>query len=279
MNLATFRFPGFLLFFLLFFSSACAMLPGSLPLSEARQVEAAYGFRAAMARLNDCGSCLDAQVQVSLKSVLQNGTVSGFVQALAPSHLKFIAVNPLGQPMFFLASDGNRFRYISVPDGKAWEGPVAAAAFRKHAPPGFDPRHSFHWLTGRLAPEELRILSVAEDKEGLGLWLELAYESDILALSPVRRKILFEPGREVVRRHIVSDPAGKVLLDVWYDDFVRFRRDGRPPCRLPGRVSVHFDDNISMMEFVFSDWLLDSIPTPEDFHLTLPPGFTVVPVE
>lgn len=277
MNPVSAGIQGLILLFFLFFSSACALFSGNYPLSDARQVEAAYGFRAAMVRQNDCSASLDAQVQVSLKSVILNGTISGFVQALTPSYLKLIAVNPLGQPALFLLSDGNRFRYLSVPEAVAWEGPVSAAAFRKYAPPGFDPRQAYYWLTGRLAPEALRIFSVAEDKDGLGLWLEFAYETEILALNPLRRRILFEPGRELIRRHVVSDQAGKVLLDVWYDDFVRFWRDERTPCRLPGRVRI--GDKVSMMDFTFSDWLLDASFKPGDFNLALPPGVTLIPVD
>ncbi|OGQ86755.1 MAG: hypothetical protein A2512_08010 [Deltaproteobacteria bacterium RIFOXYD12_FULL_56_24] len=269
---------GGLVVFLLF-CGGCATLPATRPLAELQQQQAVVLFREAMVRQQECACCLDAQVRLSLKSVLQNGTISGFVQAKAPAFLKFTGLNPLGQPMMILVADGTFFRYVAVPEGKGYDGLVTAAAFKKYAPQGFDPAHGFYWLAGRLAPEKLRIFSAAQDQEGQGLWLELAYATESLGGKALRRHVLFDPARQVIRRHLVADPDGRIMVDVHYDDYVQVPEGGSGNCRLPGLIKIHANHNGALMELTLADWLPDASFSAEDFRVDLPLGFQLVPVE
>lgn len=257
----------------------CATLPATHPLAGLQQQQAEARFREAMARQQECPCCLDAQVQLSLKSLVQNGTISGFVQAKEPSFLKFTGLNPLGQPLMFLATDGTFFRYVAVPQGKGYEGLVTAAAFKKYAPPGFDPAHGFYWLAGRLPPEKLRIFSVAQDPEGHGLWLELAWSADLSEGKSLRRQVLFDPVEQVIRRHLVADPDGRIMVDVRYDDYAPASEGGSENCRMPGVIRIHANHNGALMELTLGDWLPDPSFSAGDFRVELPLGFQLVPVE
>lgn len=265
--------------FFLLLAGGCATLPVTRPLAELQQQQAVGLFREAMARQQNCPCCLDAQMRLSLKSLVQNGAISGFIQAKAPSYLKFTGLNPLGQPMMFLATDGVFFRYVAVPEAKGYEGLVTAAAFKTYAPQGFDPAHGFYWLAGRLAPETLRIFSVAQDPEGHGLWLELAYAAEASEGDGVRRHVLFDPAQQVIRRHLVADSAGRVMVDVRYDDYAQASEGGSDNCRLPGLITIHANNNGALMELTLGDWLPDASFNEGDFRVDLPPGFTLVPVE
>jgi len=268
---------GLAIFLLL--SGGCATLPVTRPLAELQQQHAEALFRETMARQQDCPCCLDAQMRLSLKSLVQNGTISGFVQAKAPSFLKFTGLNPLGQPMMFLATDGTFFRYVAVPEAKGYEGLVTAAAFKKYAPQGFDPAHGFYWLAGRLAPGKLRIFSVAQDQEGQGLWLELAYAVDASEGEGFRRHVLFDPTEKVIRRHLVADSDGRIMVDVRYDDYAPASEGGSDNCRLPGLIRIHANNNGAVMELTLGDWLPDASFGTGDFRVALPSGFQLVPVQ
>lgn len=276
-GLLTAWWGGLALFLLL--GGGCATLPATRPLVELQQQQAEARFREAMARQEECPASLDAQVRLSLKSLLQKGTISGFVQAKAPSFLKFTGLNPLGQPMLLLATDGTFFRYVSVVEGKGYEGLVTAAAFEKYAPRGFAPAHAFYWLAGRLAPEEQRIFSVARDPEGQGFWLELAYAADAAGGKPLRRHVLFDPAQQVIRRHLVADADDRILVDVRYDDYSPAFEGGSDNCRLPGLITIHANHNGALMELALGEWLPDPSFSAGDFRVELPPGFTLVPVE
>ena len=264
---------------LLLVGSGCATLPATQPLGEMQQQQAVAQFREAMAHQQECSYCLAAHVRLSSKSLVQNGTISGFLQAKAPSYLKFTGLNPLAQPMMFLATDGSFFRYVVVPEGKGYEGLVSAAAFKKYAPQGFDPAHGFYWLAGRLAPEKLRIFSVAQDPEGQGVWLELAYDVESSGGKPLRRHVLFDPAQQVIRRHLVAGPDGRIMVDVWYDDYASASEGGPDNCKLPGRIRIHANHNGAVMELTLGDWLYDASFSAGDFRVDLPSGFQLVPVE
>ena len=135
-----------------------------------------------------------------------------------------------------------------MPEGKGYEGLVTAAAFKKYAPQGFDPAHGFYWLAGRLAPEKLRIFSVAQDPEGQGLWLELAYAAEASGEEPLRRHVLFDPEQQVIRRHLVADPDGRIMVDVRYDEYAPASEGGSDNCRLPGLIRIHANHNGALME-------------------------------
>ncbi|HCC53909.1 MAG TPA: hypothetical protein DEQ20_03140 [Desulfobulbaceae bacterium] len=264
----------------LLFCGGCATLPATRPLAALQQQQAIALFQGTMARQQqDCSCCLDVQVRFSLKSLVQNGTISGFLQAKAPSFLKFTGLNPLGQPLMFLATDGTFFRYVSIPEGKGYEGLVTAAAFKKYAPQGFDPGQSFYWLSGRLAPEKLRIYSVAQDQEGHGLWLELSYATDILNGKGFRRHILFDPVEQVIRRHLLAAPDGSIMVDVRYSDYIQVSKGASGNCRLPGLVRLHSNHNGALMEIAMEDWLADASFRAGDFRVDVPVGFIVVPVQ
>jgi len=272
-------FLFWLLAVLLLLNGGCATLPATRPLAQLQQQHVESLFRETMTRQQDCPCCLDAQVRLSVKSLVQNGTISGFVQAKAPSFLKFTGLNPLGQPLMFLATDGTFFKYVSVPEAKGYEGLVTAAAFKKYAPQGFDPAHAFYWLAGRLAPGKLRIFSVAQDPEGQGVWLELAYAADISQGEGLRRHVLFDPDQRVIRRHLVADADGRIMVDVWYDDYAQASEGGADNCRLPGLVRIHANNNGAIMELALGDWLPDASFSASDFRVDLPLGFQLVPVE
>lgn len=258
-------------------NTGCATLPTTRPLAQLQQQHTEALFRETMARQQDCSCCIDAQVRLSVKSLVQNGTISGFVQAKAPSFLKFTGLNPLGQPLMFLATDGTFFKYVSVPEAKGYEGLVTAAAFKKYAPQGFDPGHGFYWLAGRLAPEALRIFSVAQDPEGQGFWLELAYAAE--ASGGLHRHVLFDPAQQVIRRHLVADADGRIMVDVWYEDYAKASEGGSDNCRLPGLIRIHANNNGALMELALGDWLPEASFSANDFRVDLPSGFALVPVQ
>lgn len=262
------------------FCGGCATLPATRPLAALQQQQAMALFQKTMARQQqDCSCCLDAQVRFSLKSLVQNGTIPGFLQAKAPSFFKFTGLNPLGQPLMFLATDGKFFRYVSVPEGKGYEGLVTAAAFKKYAPQGFDPAHGFYWLSGRLAPETLRISSVAQDQDGHGLWFELAYAADILDMKGLRRHILFDPVEQLISRHLVTASDGSLMVDVSYSNYIQVSEGASGKCRLPGLVRLHSNHNGALMEITLEDWLPDASFNTGDFRVDVPAGFIVVPVQ
>jgi hypothetical protein len=186
---------------------------------------------------------------------------------MEPAFLKFVALNPFGQPMLMLVTDGRVFQLVSVPEAKLYEGGVEAQAFKKYGPAGARPEHAFFWLSGRLPPEEFRILRVARDEEAAGYWLDLVGEEPGL-----RHRIFFEPGEKALARHLVLDPRDKLLVDVRYEELAPTAETGSHFCRWPGRIVVETAEHRGQLVISLNDWL-DAPLEQDDFRLELPAGY------
>ncbi len=256
-----------LLFFVLLGVAGCARLPQVIPVPEDERIAVAQAFVNLLERQVQCNACLDAQVTVKLESLLQKGTLDGYLQLKSPAYLKFIGINPLGQPLLFLGTDGAMFKYIAVMERKIYEGSVEAKAFVKYTPQGFDPAQGFSWLTGCLSATGLQVAGVAKDEEGLGYWLEIkdAGGADY-------RRVLFDLARQKIIRQTVSGDSGKTEMVVLYDDFQEVASS--PGCFLPGRVEVNSDkhNGASLLVF-FSEWQAESTCDEKIFTVTGPAGF------
>ncbi len=207
--------------------SGCASLPKSTPVAPAVQREVMGKFTEFAAAQSECRSSYDAEVSVSLDSLLLSGTMEGYLQLMPPGFFKFVGVNFLGQPTVILASNGRSFQYVPVSEWKYYEGPVRAAAFTDYAPEGFDPEFGFYWFIGRLKPGQVRILSVEQDREGSAYWIDTDSRPD-----ENMSRILFDPQAGVLRRHIVHDGSGEMLMDVRYDEY----QSGK--CPLPMKITA-----------------------------------------
>lgn len=245
----------------------CAMLPRTVAVSAGKKERLTAEFTAMVARQQECNCCIDAQAVVVFSSIWQKGTLSGYLQAMSPSYLKFMALNPLGQTMVIFVTDGDFFRYVSVLDAQQHEGSVAGTTYAKYAPAGFLPEHGFYWLIGRLYPGRIKILEVSRDLEGEGYWFEISYGNG------TRSIVLYAEEQGVLRRHIVVNDKGEKIFNVLYGDYTD------SACPLPGKVTVTSLIHNSTMEIRLTDWLDSPSFTKEDFSYDAPPSFERVFVQ
>ncbi|MFH1218098.1 MAG: hypothetical protein V1706_16515 [Pseudomonadota bacterium] len=245
----------------------CARLPGTVTIPAGEKAEVIALFQDMVARQMDCPCCIDAEATVSFSSIWQKGSLSGYLQAMTPSYLKFVGINPFGQPLAIFVTDGELFRYVAVPATKEYSGNVAGTTYARYAPEGFLPRHGFYWLIGRLYPGEMKILDVGHDEEGNGYWFTLNYANGTTSL------VLFAETQGVLRRHIVLDENGKRIFNVLYDDY------SPGLCPMPGKITVTSLVHNSSMELRLSGRLPDASFTGEDFQYEAPPSFERVLVE
>ena len=167
---------------------------------------------------DECACCLDAEADatVSVSGWFSNhtGKLSGYLQAMEPGYIKFVALNPLGQPIFIFLTNGKFFKGLNILEGRAYMGSVNSEIFKKFAPPGFDPGFTYYWLTGKLPPGDIEILKVRRDKEHNGYWLQVRHEQ-----SGIDRMILFDPEEFVILRHIIMSDRGDHVVDLLYEGY------------------------------------------------------------
>ncbi len=255
------------LLFLLVAAAGCARLPATVDIPARERVAVMARFQDMVAGQMACPCCIDAEATVSFLSIWQKGSLSGYLQAMTPSFVKFVGLNPFGQPLAVFVTDGAFFRFVSVPESREYSGKVAGTTYARYAPEGFLPEHGFYWLIGRLYPGEMKIVEVRHDEEKIGYWFSIKYGNGTTSM------VLFDDKEGVLRRHIVLDADEKRIFNVLYDDYTSGK------CPMPGKVTVTSLIHNSTMELRLQGWLPDASFTGEDFHYEAPPSFERVVVE
>lgn len=253
---------------LLWLAAGCTSHLRVSDVAGGERARVAAAFEQLRLRQDACHCCIDVAVTVTLKGLLHSGTVSGYLQAMSPAFLRFVGLNPLGQPLMILVSDGVRFQYLAVDRGKGYKGNVEARTFVKYAPAGFRPHESFYWLSGRLPEGAVTIEAIGKAVDLQGYWLTVRSDG-------VDHRLLFDPEAGVIRRHQVLDGSGDDLFEAHYESF---RAAGENGCLLPGRITVTTRWHQGTLIVELSDWLDDAVLSAEDFAFTLPAGFEQVEV-
>ena len=288
------RFSGFALLHHIIFAVLLLLLQGcakpvlqTLPASEDEIQFVASAFTSYKILQDECACCLDAEADaaLSVSGWFSNhtGKLSGYLQAMEPGYIKFVAVNPLGQPFLILLTNGKIFKSVNVLEGKAYLGSVYSETFKRFVPPGFDPQFSFYWLTGRLMPGDVEVLKVRIDREQNGYWLQIRHEK-----SGAESMVLFNPEESVVLRQIVMSEKGDHLVDVEYREFqaadMKEKKVGGSDsentgstklseelCKIPTKLS--FSSSIGpekKIELQLFSIIPDTEFTPDDFLIELP---------
>jgi len=261
------RFPLVVGLALLLLAAACAVLPVRRQLPPAEETRARAAFRQLAAEQKVCGGWGDAEALLSLDSVWKSGSVSGYLQLLAPGYLRFVGLNPLGQPLLILTTDGQNFSSILPTEMRAYEGPVSSPPFRRYVPERLRPETSYYWLSGRLRPGVVKVLKVTGDDDGSDLWVKLAYDD-----GAGREMVRFDPKRLSISRHLLLDERDRVVFEVGYGDYTA------PPCGLPGLVTIRDGRGKGTLELRLRDWRTAEPLTPQDFAVDIPPGFNRIKI-
>lgn len=246
---------------LLLFAGGCATLPDRQELTGAEEQGLRNSFKAMVASQQQCRCCLDSSARVKVSTLLFSGGMAGYLQALSPSYLKFVAINPLGQPVGVLTSDGQKFRYVDVLASIVYDGNVDGQTFAKYAPAGFGPAFSYYWLIGRLQPGPVELLNLSRDNDNGDIWVELQYDNNHRSL------LLFAPEQGVILRHVVLDDNDERLLNILYSDY------GSGPCPMPGKITITSLTMGSTLEISLTDFRQQVSLHRADFVNSAPPSF------
>lgn len=270
---------GHLSFLLIIFLiiSGCAALPRTVDITRPEQQMVITNFLDMLAQHQKCKDHLDVSATLSLNSLWRSGTVAGYLQAMAPAHLKLTVLSPLGQPMIIMTTDGLSFQYVDVMAATSFEGSVQGEKFEKHLPAGFNLKKSFYWLTGRLTfdlKNSKEILKVSRDEKNQGYWFELARGS-----AQFKSIVLFDPHQQLLRRHILLDDQGNMVMDMEYAEHHPLPMAGNRLCLLPGRVTLLSGRQNHKITLLMNDWLPEALFTKNDFTVKVPTEFSKVVVE
>ena len=266
---------GLLLLLLL---GGCAIRPPTLgePVLGPARLAVEQEFAAAMAQRRQRLRCLDAEMEVSWRSLLRSGMLPGYLRLMRPSRLIFFGTDPLGRPVLALMVDGDRFRLVAVADTKAYEGPVGAEAFRRYLPGGVTPEvltdSLFDWFSGGLpfAPEIVAVYREREPGEDGGYWLELA--------EPRYARLLYLPATAdspgLVRRIQLFERRGGAPTEIVFDQYRPVStEDSSGILPVPHRIELLTRRHQGVDLTIRLSEILADCPPAAEFQLAIPRGF------
>jgi hypothetical protein len=219
-----------------------------------------------------CRCCLDAEVDatLSVSGWFSNHTdkLSGYLQARESGNIKFVALNPLGQPVLILMTNGKVFKSLNIFQGKAYVGSTDSETFRKFVPPGIHPELAYYWLTGGIPLQDMEIKEIGRDRDDNGYWLQIQYkESELNSL------ILFDPVNLVVLRHIFINNNGDHLVDLEYGEYPSEKPD-MEFCRFPREIRISSTSGTNKeMTLKLYAIIPDAEFSAEDLDIEIPENF------
>lgn len=250
-------------------STSCVGLPVRTTLPEAESEIIRDSFRQMALEQRQCSSYVDADLTVTINSKFYSGTMSGYLLAMVPSSLKIVGINPFGQPLVVLISDGRQFSYALLNESLVYEGDVGGEVFKRYAPAGFDPASSFYSLIGRLSPGQVRILNIGGDSDRRGAWLHIEQGKDQSG-----SLILFDHERQIILKHIKLDESGdNMAMEIVYGD----HQQGE--CALPGKITISSKGYPGNLVLRLSNWQNGEVISSSDFEMELLSDFKRVQVK
>lgn len=242
----------------------------TVPLPDQDEVQRVRERFAEFSRQQDSCDGFIADATVRLTAMLQNGGLSGLLLAASPSSMKFAGLNPFGQPVLVLATDGNDFTLINAVEEKAWVGPVTAEKVTRLLPAGLSLGELYDLVIGRLPGSCRQDIEVQRGSEATNYRLT-AHCPD----RPLGRQVIFEPESMTVSGMELVEAATKdVVVALAYQEW------GNGSCRLPTRIMIEENKATGVTaELVLS--AVDSTITliPADFTQKVPDGFERISVK
>lgn len=246
--------------------NGCAAKPWTIQVTEDEAAFFTRTFEEMQERDASCFSCLDAETSLVWEGPGSNRSIAGYLQLMLPTSVKFVVLNPLGQPLYALVSDGREYQSINTGQRLHTIGRISALAAQYQIPEALLSENWGYWLTGRLQEERATIETIRRDDSGRGVWVTLRYQDEAhLAKS----HLLIQPETRQLLSRILVDHQGKTVATLSYD-----QRHGKDDCAPVSRITISDLPYRSKLSISFTDILTDRSFTAANFRLRVPAGYT-----
>jgi hypothetical protein len=219
-----------------------------------------------------CPLCRDSDVNLTLKSPLQDAAVSGYLLWRRPSWIKFISSNPFGQPLLLATSDGTRFQQLLIPRQTYLHGRTFSYLAHNNLPTALALGDWGSWLGGGVGHVKAEETEVRLDREGRGVWfvwpLPSLPEASGVRGEVFQEHVLIDTANRLVIARVISDEREKTLVRFDYGD-----RRGDGLCPQPEKIVVSGLAGGGTIEVLFSDPQTPATCPEDIFRLQKPENF------
>lgn len=255
------------LILLALFLHGCAGTPWTSPVAENETTLITQTFMEMQDRDASCSCCLDAKTTLSWDGPGEDRSVAGFLQLMLPTSLKFVVLNPLGQPLYALVSDGREFQSINTTLKQHMIGRISSLAARYQIPASLLSENWGYWLTGRLQEKSAIIEAIRRDGSGRGVWITMQYPREA-ALA--KSHFLIRPETRQLLARILVDHQGDTIATISYEG-----RSEHEKCSPVTRTTITDLPYRSKLTIDFGEILTDRSFSTTNFRLKVPVNYDV----
>lgn len=276
---------------------ACAPTPWTTLIEDDRRQSIEDSYRGFTESQNQCISGWDADIVINWKSSLNGYSFPAYLQALPPSYFKLVVANPLGQPLKLLSTDGADYKFIDVIKRSSIYGSTRSWAVRYDLPYTMINRSWPDWLQGRPDGGKQRLITeIKQDNEDRGVWLTIAdVEKDLIEEQttvvqdlvegapgeglknavtdteisyPIYEYLLVDAETGIVKEQIIIDEQQKPQATIVYNQWQQ-----TDACLYPVDIEITGLPYGAHIHLEFSE-IQQADLTPDDFTITIPPGYS-----
>ena len=249
------------------------MLPVLPPLTQSDEKAVRDIFMVTVTRQESCPERVDIDVSLTFSRVLASGSVTGYLQALAPSYLRFEGVNPLGLTELLFSMDGEEFTFLNVRDQKAHLGSVEAETVQRYLPGGVDFSDVYSWLVGRVSHENFAIKAIERSQNSGEYWLTITSGRD----SRINKVLFSQTNGRIIERLLIDEQGNTLVRFVYEYDILESDRTtpnpiGANECSFPERLIIDGNGK-GTLTLNFNKNYPDSVLSPVDFIIKIPSGY------
>lgn len=261
---------GFILILLVLLLNGCAGKPWTSPVADNETAFITRTFTEMQVRDASCFSCLDAKTTLSWETPGEDRSVAGFFQLMLPTSIKFVVINPLGQPLYALVSgDGQEFQSINTSLKQHSRGKISSLARQYKIPESLLSDDWGYWLTGRLHEKGARIEAIRRDGSGRGVWITMRYQGGEGGLGTSH--LLIQPATRQLLARTLVDQQGKTIATISYDQRMG---EGEDECAPVSRITISDLPYGSTLSIDFAEILTDRSFSEANFRLKVPADYS-----
>ncbi len=253
------------LLLLLLLNNGCARKPWLEPVEESLDRSIRTTLLIVAEQRASCSMGLNAEATISWSSTFKKKSLTGFLQLLPPSHAKVVAVNPLGQPVLALASNGNSFQTVNTLKREYSQGDLKSFALRYDLPKPLLSGNWVYWLTGHLPSKDEEISVIREDLQGRGFWISNDIENNYTV---AREYLLLTSDSYLLLTRIITDSEDNIIARIEYSDWLAYGLCNQPTNIHITKISSGVEATIELKDIIWDDSF-----TEKDFDIKVPPGY------
>lgn len=252
---------------LCFLLSGCAGQRWSGPLPEEEQGGIPQLIAAIQKVEKECPDSLDADALIFWKSPLDDWGVEGYMQLLSPSFIKFIVSNPLGQPVYAFASNGDGYQILLPRQYRHIRGNIRSLAIRKELPQILVLGDWFSYLTGKLPTASFEVVEINRDAKDTSIWLHIVSAGS--GREPGSVWVHLDREQKTVLGYLFLDSNQETVAEIVYGN----QQDRNDSCSSENEIKITELPWGAELTIQLKDISHSSQFSKKDFSLPVPPSY------